>query len=89
MIVNEEEKERMKTMRNCISKFAFTILHFTWLFIITFFFLIFLPRFPAFLGKQVFYGGRVFFSDKKRRPLILYLGDVCVYKKEYVSGVNY
>lgn len=38
MIVNEEEKKRMKTMHNCISKFAFTILHFTWLFVITFFF---------------------------------------------------
>lgn len=60
----------MKTMRNCISKSAFTILHFTWLFVITFFFLIFLPRFPAVLGKQVFYGGRLFFSDKERRPLI-------------------
>lgn len=59
----------MKTMRNCISKFVFTILHFNWLFVITFFFLIFLPRFPAFLGKQVFYG-RQFFTDKKRRPLI-------------------
>lgn len=38
MIVNEEVKERMKTMRNCISKSAFTILHFTWLFVINFFF---------------------------------------------------
>lgn len=39
MMVNEEEKKkkRMKTMRNCISKSAFTILHFTWLFVITFF----------------------------------------------------
>lgn len=71
MIVNDEEKKRMKTTRNCISKSAFTILHFIWLFVITFFhFPNFSPPVSCFSGQTgVFYGGRLFFYQTRNDGL--------------------